>query len=59
MTRNIDEEDAAVRNVDSRSSNGVLQNREVKVINESGPYTAILTAADLKRKGLNGGNLSR
>jgi len=42
MTRNIDEEDAATHNVGSRSSNGVLQSRELTIINESGLYTAIL-----------------
>jgi len=54
MTRNIDEEDAAVHNVSSRSDNGILHNREVTVINEFGLYDAIRrarssVALDLKR----------
>lgn len=42
MTRNLDDDETDTQIVGIRSANGVHQNREVAVINESGLYTAIL-----------------
>lgn len=42
MTRWLDEDEAALHNVQSRSENGTLQSREVTIISESGLYNAVL-----------------
>ena len=51
MVRMLDDDEAAVHKVDSRSANGVLQLRDVAIISESGLYHAILKSrrADAKR----------
>lgn len=42
MTRFLDEDDAALHTVQSRSENGTLQTREVTILSESGLYHALL-----------------
>lgn len=42
MVRMLDEDEAATHNVRSRSADGVLQDREVTIINESGLYACVL-----------------
>lgn len=41
MLKMLDEDEAAMHNVHSRSANGVVQSREVTIISESGVYHAI------------------
>lgn len=42
MIRNLDDDEAATHNVSIRSENGVVQDRPMTIINESGLYSAIL-----------------
>ncbi|CAP01922.1 conserved hypothetical protein; putative Prophage antirepressor [Acinetobacter baumannii SDF] len=42
MVRNLDVEEADTHNLRIRSDNGVLQDRQVTIINESGLYSATL-----------------
>ena len=42
MTRNLDDDEAAMHNLYIRSENGVEQSRPMTIINESGLYSAIL-----------------
>lgn len=42
MTRFLDEDETGLHNLETRSENGVEQNREVTIINESGLYHAVL-----------------
>ncbi len=42
MTRWLDEDEAALHNVQTRSENGTVQSREVTIISESGLYHALL-----------------
>ena len=42
MIRNLDADESDTHNVSIRSENGVLQDREVTIINESGLYSATL-----------------
>ncbi|WP_333667940.1 Bro-N domain-containing protein [Acinetobacter guillouiae] len=42
MTRNLDDDEAAMHNLHIRSENGVEQSRPMTIINESGLYSAIL-----------------
>ena len=42
LTRVLDEDEAALHNVETRSENGTLQTREVTIISESGLYHALL-----------------
>lgn len=50
MVRMLDDDETAVHIVDSRSSNGVVQDREVTIISESGMYACVLKSrrADAK-----------
>lgn len=50
MLRSLDDDEAAVHIVDSRSSNGVVQKREVTVISESGIYHAIFASRRAEAK---------
>ena len=42
LTRVLDEDEAALHNVETRSENGTLQTREVTILSESGLYHALL-----------------
>ena len=42
LTRVLDEDEAALHNVEIRSENGTLQTREVTILSESGLYHALL-----------------
>jgi prophage antirepressor-like protein len=42
MTRYLDEDEAAVHNMDIRSKDGTVQSRQVTIINESGLYTSVI-----------------
>ena len=50
MTRHLDEDEAGVSIVHTRSANGVEQAREMSIINESGLYSAILRSRKASAK---------
>ena len=50
MTRHLDEDEAGVTLVHTRSGNGVEQAREMTIINESGLYSAILRSRKASAK---------
>ncbi len=50
MTRVLDEDEAALHTVQSRSENGTLQTREVTIISESGLYHALLKSRKREAK---------
>ncbi|MHB1573439.1 MAG: BRO-N domain-containing protein [Acidithiobacillus sp.] len=50
LTRVLDEDEAALHNVETRSENGTLQTREVTIISESGLYHALLKSRKREAK---------
>ena len=50
LTRVLDEDEAALHNVEIRSENGTLQTREVTIISESGLYHALLKSRKREAK---------
>ena len=50
LTRVLDEDEAALHNVETRSENGTIQIREVTIISESGLYHALLKSRKREAK---------
>ncbi|MHB1280296.1 MAG: BRO-N domain-containing protein [Acidithiobacillus sp.] len=50
LTRVLDEDEAALHNVETRSENGTLQTREVTILSESGLYHALLKSRKREAK---------